>query len=98
MKVTKMEYWQKAKELAARVGASPEEADRFLNPDDEPDLVFFIKKYLRTPEQKTWLDQNDISIQDVLNGRTESQFEDKIQELFNSWNEKCGFHQFGFWD
>lgn len=64
---------------------------------EEEYLVLFIKKYLRTPEQKALLDARDISIEDVLNGRIEGADQDGIYNmLFEDWNAKLGFRGFGF--
>lgn len=65
--------------------------------DKEEYLVAAIKTYLRTPEQKQFLDSRDISIEDVLNGRIEGEDQDEIYEqLHADWNAKLGFRGFGF--
>ncbi len=40
-----------------------------LYPDPEEHTVDIVKQYLRTSEQKAWLDAHDLSIEDLLNGR-----------------------------
>src|SRR5260370_40129773 len=40
-----------------------------LYPDREEHTVDIVKQYLRTSEQKAWLDAHDLSIEDLLNGR-----------------------------
>ena len=59
-------------------------------------LVFAIKKYLLTPEQKKQLNDLDYSIENVLNGQTDDKDKDFILNLFNSWNKTLGFKEFGF--
>lgn len=55
-----------------------------------------IKKYLRTPEQKQKLDIADLSIEDCLNGRFNSEQEKTVLGVFAEWNNKLGFKCFGF--
>ena len=63
----------------------------------EEGTVLFIKKYLRTEEQRAWLYAQDLSLEDVLNGRTtivQSEFLRNV--IFYDWNTKLGRHVFGF--
>ena len=63
----------------------------------EEGTVLFIKKYLRTEEQRAWLFAQDLSLEDVLNGRTtivQSEFLRNV--IFYDWNTKLGRHVFGF--
>jgi hypothetical protein len=64
--------------------------------DDESYLVAAIKKHLRTSAQKIWLDDHDISIEDLLNGRVEGDLMNEVRDIFDDWNKKLGFHSFGF--
>ena len=68
--------------------------------DSEQYSVAAIKRYLITPEQKAILNQHDVSIEDVLNGRVDEDdwkdYETFRQALFADWNEKTGAHCFGF--
>lgn len=65
--------------------------------DREEYLVEAIKTYLRTEEQRQWLNNHDFSIEDVLNGRCLGEYIDvEIQEiLFDPWNDILGFRAFG---
>ena len=65
--------------------------------DDEKYLVQAIKSHLITPEQKKLLFKFDLSIQDILNGRYGGKRgeETAVSEIYSSWNEKLGFHNFG---
>src|SRR3954462_1570481 len=63
---------------------------------DEAYFVEAIKKHLRTPEQKAALDQADVSIEEILNGRVGAQHSQLTQSLFTAWNAKLGFRHFGF--
>jgi len=60
---------------------------------EEHYLVAAIKRHLLTDIQKKELAARDISIEDVLNGRTV--YEQFITNLFNEWNQKLGFKSFG---
>jgi hypothetical protein len=63
----------------------------------EEGKVALIKAHLRTPEQKQWLFDNDLSIEDVLNGRFGSPQDAYITgPMFAEWNQKMGHHAFGF--
>lgn len=83
-------------DVPAGARPTPEQLVSFFNdPYDEEYEIEAIKLYLRTPEQKTWLDQNDTTISDVLNGRTLISL-DVEGMLFNDWNAKLGVKVFGF--
>ena len=65
--------------------------------DNEGDLVNVIKTFLRTEEQRKWMSENDVSIEDILNGRTYDRHQKFIHEkLFPDWNLKVGKKSFGF--
>jgi len=80
-------------ELSKHTSIYIEECHNFLYANTESDTVRFIKAHLRTPEQKKWLDEQDLSIEDILNGRfgaVDGQ-EAYIQgKLFVDWNTKLG--------
>ena len=62
---------------------------------EEEYTVPLIKKYLRTPEQKTMLDQLDISIEDALNGRVEgAEKQEFLHAIFTCWNQTLGYQHF----
>jgi len=64
---------------------------------DEGDSVNVIKMFLRTDDQKQWMDDQDVSIEDILNGRTYERHMKYIhEELFPDWNRKVGKKIFGF--
>lgn len=63
--------------------------------DGEEWEIEVIKRHLRTSEQKAWMDQHDVSISDVLNGRTLAGL-DVTGMLFDDWNAKLGVKMFGF--
>jgi hypothetical protein len=64
----------------------------------EGDLVDFIKRKLRTPEQKAQMDHYDWSVEEVLNGRNDlthnpeeqQRRETFVDQMFKDWNEKLG--------
>ena len=62
----------------------------------EEGTVLFIKKYLRTEEQRAWLFAQDLSLEDVLDGRTNDVHGVYIRGvMFPDWNTKLGRHVFG---
>jgi hypothetical protein len=58
--------------VPAGIDPTPEQIVQWMEDgiDDEEWEIEVIKRHLRTPEQKAWMDQHDVSISDVLNGRT----------------------------
>lgn len=67
---------------------------RFGDFQDEKYLVRAIKKHLRTPEQKAQLDAADVSLEDLLNGRTTAKHNDLMREIQTAWNRKLGYKAF----
>lgn len=64
---------------------------------EEEYVVPLIKKYLRTPEQRATMNELDISIEDMLNGRVEGEAAQAfVAETFTAWNAKIGYKQFGY--
>jgi hypothetical protein len=63
--------------------------------DYEEGKVQWIKKYLRTPEQRQWLNDHDFSIEDVLNGRIPMNLYAEVRFFFVDWNIKMGYAAFG---
>jgi hypothetical protein len=62
---------------------------------EEEYVVPLIKKYLRTPEHKSMLDQLDITIEDMLNGRVEGAEKQEFTDaLFAVWNQTLGYPHF----
>ena len=85
------------KELSQHSGIPEEECRLLINGSGEEYTVAIIKKYLRTPEQKNWMNQNDISIEDMLNGRVEGEENDQVvDQVFDSWNKILGQKVFGY--
>lgn len=74
---------------------SDEELHTIRNADGEEHTVYIIKHRLRTPEQKTWLDAQDLSIEDLLNGRYNAEQEPIIFKMYADWNAKIGEFTFG---
>lgn len=76
---------------------TPEEMFTWENGEEEH-VVPLIKKYLRTQEQKLFLVEHDITIEDVLNGRVEhfDGYEQFREAMFADWNAKLGKKHFGF--
>ncbi len=64
--------------------------------DKEEYLVAAIKRCLRTDEQRQLLYTADLSIEDLLNGRYSIQYSVMVQHIFDEWNKKLGWKEFGF--
>lgn len=63
---------------------------------DERYLVDAIRSKLLTQDERREMFNRDISIEDVLNGRTTGNHDDFVQQLFNAWNKKLGWTEFGY--
>jgi len=57
---------------------------------NEYQLVDAIKKHLLTDDQKQFLSDNNLSIEDCLNGRVSGKFDTEISIIFREWNTKIG--------
>ena len=56
-----------------------------------------IKKHLRTDAQRKILADLDISIEEMLHGRIDSQAGNvAVKAIFEEWNKKLGFHYYGY--
>ena len=78
---------------------TPEQIAAYLHdPDDDEhweDQV--IKMHLRTPQQKEWLEQHDLTLRDILEGRTPVNLSSQLVSVFfQDWNAKLGEHMFGY--
>ena len=62
---------------------------------DEPYLIKAIKIHLLTENQKKILVKHDITIEDALNGRNGGKSVAAVYKIFNEWNKKLDFHDFG---
>jgi len=63
--------------------------------DDEHWIVDAIKAHLLTPQQRQWLFEHDLSVEDLLNGRYGGDLEEEIYKIYDDWNKKLGFKEFG---
>lgn len=64
--------------------------------ESEHYLVKAICQNLLTEAQRAEMFRRDTSIEDVLNGRTEGEHSEFVQELFNAWNQTLGWKEFGY--
>ena len=65
--------------------------------DSEEWLVKTIRKHLLTEAQRKTMFDLNFTVEDALNGRTETQDAwDAIQVIYADWNQKLGHHAFGF--
>lgn len=64
--------------------------------EEEYYLVNAIKRHLLSKDQRAYLVAKDISIEDILNGRTTQEHESFIDKAFSEWNAILGFRAFGF--
>ncbi|MDD5454051.1 MAG: hypothetical protein PHW62_00925 [Candidatus Ratteibacteria bacterium] len=83
-------------EISKHTGINIEEVHAFMNYEEY--AVEFVKAHLRTPEQKKWLDEQDLSILDVFHGSfgAVAGQEEYIEQMLNDWNKKLGRKHFGF--
>lgn len=74
----------------------PEWKTYFINDmfQEEYQLVSAIKRNLLSDEQKKFLFDNDISIEDILNGRFSGDFDKEISMMLKDWNNKIGIKYF----
>jgi hypothetical protein len=63
--------------------------------DDEHYLVSAIKTHLLIEDQRKWLFDQGLSIEDLLNGRWPENMEEDIALLYDDWNLKLGWKEFG---
>lgn len=63
---------------------------------EEHYLVDAIKKHLRTDEQRLEMADRDITIADMLNGRTTGEHEAFVDACYADWNTKLGRRAFGW--
>lgn len=63
---------------------------------EEEWCVEIIKARLRTPEQRAWLEQHDLTIGDLLGGRTRGLSEEVSRTFFEPWNAALGKRVFGY--
>jgi hypothetical protein len=82
--------------VPAGIDPTPEQIAQYLSEglDDEQWEIEVIKRHLRTPEQKAWMDQQDMSISDLLGGRHHHALD--VDWILDEWNTKLGVKQFGF--
>ncbi len=73
-----------------------EVVDFFANGEfhEEHYLVEAIEKHLQTEEQRKKMFDHKLSIEKILNGRTEPKHEKFVNKLFKVWNEKLGIKHF----
>lgn len=81
--------------LQPRIELSEEDIYTLENATGEEYVVAVIKRYLRTSEQKAWLDGQDLSIEDLMNGRYGGEQEPIVLSIYNDWNAKLGVRYFG---
>jgi len=83
--------------IPAGTDPTPEQIANYLmeGVDDEEWAVKVIKRHLRTPEQKAWMDEQDISVEDLFHGRYPGNLDVK-GILYHDWNTRLGVKVFGF--
>jgi hypothetical protein len=63
---------------------------------EERYLVKAIQKNLLSDADREFLDSTGYAVEDLLNGRTFGVDPEHIQKIFNDWNCKLGWKEFGF--
>jgi hypothetical protein len=83
--------------IPAGIDPTPEQIVQWMQDgiDDIRYEIEVIKRHLRTPQQKQWLEDNDITINDALTGGVENGL-DVEANLFDAWNMKLGVKVYGY--
>jgi hypothetical protein len=55
-----------------------------------------IEKHLQTEDQRKWMFDSRLTIEQMLNGRYPGDVEEDVYAIFAEWNAKLGFKAFGF--
>ena len=77
-------------------GLSAEDCRTILSPNEEHDLVRVIRDKVLTAKQREWLNSEDITIEDMLNGRVEGHAQQVgVDLIFITWNVYLGQNVFG---
>jgi hypothetical protein len=79
---------------ALRVPIPEEEFYRLANAVGEEYTVSTIRRYLLTEPQRLWLFEQNVSIEDLLNGRFDGHLESEVGAMFRDWNAKLGSKHF----
>ena len=78
----------------------PQDAiDSFINGgyDSEEYLVKAIRRYPLSPQELAWLYEQDVSVEDMLNGRVEGEARKVwVDATFERWNGLLGAKVFGY--
>jgi len=62
---------------------------------EEQYLVAAIEKYLLTEEQRELMFKNHLTIEKMLNGRYMGLVSNMVRDIFELWNYKLGWKEFG---
>lgn len=85
--------------IPAGIKPTPEQIVAYLhNPDDDEHWEFdVIKMHLRTPQQKAWLEQHDLTLADILHGQAPINLSAQLVSVFfQDWNAKLGEQMYGY--
>ena len=77
---------------------NPDQLTKFWKDGDfieECYAVDAIKTYLLTPEQKQWMFDHDLSIEEMLNGRYTWADKNGCYKIYKEWNYKLRVNAFG---
>jgi hypothetical protein len=90
------DYDPQSSGIPAGLHPTPEQIVQWMHDgiDDQEYEIEVIKRHLRTQPQKVWLEEQDMSISDLLGGRRPHTLD--VQWIFDDWNKKLGVKQFGF--
>jgi hypothetical protein len=84
-------------DLETRSGLPLWVCEMLADPQEESALVAAIRVHLLTEEQRKWLFDADLSVEDLLNGRYTDATEQGVLKLFKTWNEQLNAPgMFGF--
>jgi hypothetical protein len=59
-------------------------------------LAKAIQKNLLSAQDRAFMADRSYDVPDLLNGRWEQEDAERIQSIFNDWNCKLGWKEFGF--
>lgn len=83
-----------ANSLGMTDAALDEMVGHWREDDGERHCVRDIKRVLLTANQKRILDEHDLNVADVLNGRCPMVLGDAVNRMLRDWNDRLGFDYF----
>ena len=63
---------------------------------DEYTSCNFMRNKVITPSEKAVMSEMNLTLEDIVNGRYNEDQEFRIDKLFDAWNDRLGYHLYGF--